>query len=145
MTSTSRTHTRGSDTVVSNRLFQASIIAFAAVVANMLIYYIVPALFDFELDVPWAGPGTEIERLPVLVVILTLVIVTIGAIAVLAALKRFTARPVTTFRVVAAALALLSLGPLTSLPVDLNVKLTLAAMHIISAAIITYMLTTREA
>lgn len=142
MTSTSQTRTGSSDTVVSGRLFRASIIAAVAVFANMVVYYIVPALFDFALEVPLTGPGSEIERLPVVVVILTIIAATIGAAVVLAALKRFTSRPVPTFRVIAAVIALLSLVPLTSLPVEMSIQLTLATMHVITAAIITYMLTT---
>jgi hypothetical protein len=47
------------------------------------------------------------------------------------------------FRVVAVVLLLLSLGAPFSLPVPLGVKLTLASMHVIAAAVITYVLTTQ--
>jgi hypothetical protein len=47
-----------------NRLVQAGFIAaIVATAANLLIYYLIPALFNFTLAIPLQGPGSEIERM----------------------------------------------------------------------------------
>jgi hypothetical protein len=65
------------------------------------------------------------------------------ATLLLAVLNRFTARPVTIFRIIAALILLLSLVAPLTLPVPLGVRLTLVSMHIITAVIIVYVLTGR--
>jgi hypothetical protein len=130
------------EAITAKRLIPAGLIAaLVAAVANLLIYYLVPALFNFELAFPLQGPGSEIQRLPVFMVIGVTLIATIGAAVLLAVLNRFTSRPVTIFRVIAVVFLLLSFAAPFSLPVPLRVPLTLATMHAITAAIITYVLT----
>lgn len=142
MTTSDRTRINSVETVAAGRLLQAgAIAAVAASVANVLVYFIVPSLFDFSLEIPLMGPGSEIERLPVFMVILSTVVGTIGAVLIFATLNRYTARPVTIFRVVAVIFLLVSFGPPFSLPVATSIQLTLATMHLITATVVTYMLT----
>ena len=131
-------------TVTASRFISAGLLAAAvAAVANLLVYFLVPALFGFTLEFPWQGPGSEIQRLPIFMVLLATVLPTIAAIVLLAVLNRFTARPVTIFRVIAVVFLLLSLAAPLTLSAPLSVRLTLVAMHVITAAIITYTLTNR--
>ncbi|MCI0708848.1 MAG: DUF6069 family protein [Chloroflexi bacterium] len=143
MTTSSRTRSVGAETIAAGRLLQAAAIAaFAASLVNVLVYFVVPALFDFSLEIPLMGPDSEIEHLPVYMVIFATVAGSIGAVLVFAVFNRFTARPVKIFRVIALGFLLLSFGPPLSLPVATSIQLTLASMHVITAAIATYMLTT---
>jgi hypothetical protein len=118
--------------------------ALVCAVVNLIIYFAVPALFNFSLDVPLMGPGSAVQQLPFYMVLVVSVLTSFGAAGVLAMLNRFTSRPITIFRIVAAVLLVLSLGAPFSLPVALNIRLTLAAMHLAAAAIITYFLTAWE-
>lgn len=129
------------EALVTTQLFQAGLMAaIVASAANLLVYFLVPALFDFALEVPLQGPGSEIQPLPAFMVLIATIGAAVGGIVVLAILNRFTARPVTIFRVTAAVLLLLSfLGLLPLTPI--HVPLTLASMHLIAAAVITYVLT----
>jgi hypothetical protein len=132
-----------SDRITTNRLMQASVLAaITATVANLLVYYLIPALFNFTLAFPLQGPGSEIEHLPAFMVIVATVLPTIGAAVLLALLYRFTTRPRRTFRLIAILFLLLSLLPPFSLPVAFSIQLTLAIMHITAGAVIIYMLTT---
>lgn len=143
MTAQTRTVT-AREKIAVKRLVPASVTAaVAASAANLLVYFLVPALFNFSLAIPLMGPGTEIQPLPFFMVIIASVVPTLGAAILLAVLNRFTARPVTIFRVMAVVFLLLSFGAPFSLPVPLNVRLTLATMHVIAAGVITYVLTTR--
>ena len=142
MTTASSVRNNGTETIEAGRLFQAGVIAaIVASVANVLVYFIVPALFDFSLEIPLMGPGSEIERLPVPMVIFSTAAGIIGAVVVFAALNRFTTRPVTIFRIVAVIFLLVSFGPPLSLPVASSIQLTLVTMHLITATVVTYLLT----
>jgi hypothetical protein len=68
----------------------------------------------------------------------------IGGGLLLGALNRFSARPILIFRIVALAVLLISLAPLFALPVAASVVATLAVMHVLAAASITYVLTTHS-
>jgi hypothetical protein len=125
-----------------NRLVQAGFIAaIVATAANLLVYYLVPALFNFTLAIPLQGPGSEIEQMPAVMVILATAVPAIGATILLALLYRFTARPRRIFQVIALLFLLLSFLPPFSLPVALNIRLTLALMHVIAGGVIIYVLT----
>lgn len=112
-----------------------------ALTANLLVYLLVPALFNFSLAIPVMGPGSPITPLPFTMVVFATVIPTTGATILLAALSRFTTRAVTIFRVTAVVLLLLSFAGPFSLPVPLIVRATLAGMHVITAVIIVAVLT----
>lgn len=129
------------EALATTRLIQAGLIAsIVASAANLLVYYLVPVLFNFTLEVPLQGPGSEIQPLPALMMLIATTGAAIGSVVVLAILNRFTARPVTIFRWTAVVLLLLSFVGLLPLA-PLRVPLTLATMHIIAAAVITYTLT----
>lgn len=74
-------------------------------------------------------------------VLVATIVPTIGAVVLLALLNRFTARPRRIFRIIAVVALLLSLGGPLSVGAPLSVTLTLVAMHILTAAIITGVLT----
>jgi hypothetical protein len=112
-----------------------------AVTANSLVYLLAPALFGVTLAIPVMGPGSPIQPLPFSMVVFATAVPTLGATIVLAALNRFTARPAFTFRIIAGVLLLLSLAAPFSLPVPLPVRATLASMHILTAAVIIFVLT----
>jgi hypothetical protein len=122
-----------------------AVAALVAAVANLLVYYAVPALFGFELAFSWQGPGSEAARLPAFMVVMTTVLAAIGATAVLAIVRRLSRRPVAIFRGIAAAVLLLSFGGPLSQGAAPAVTLTLLAMHILAAAAITYFLTSSTA
>lgn len=124
------------------RPIQAGLVAaIVGSVANLLVYFLVPALFDFTLEVPLQGPGSEIQPLPATMVLIATGGAAIGGTLVLAILNRFSTRAVSVFRVTAVVLLLLSFPGLFLLDVPLRVVLTLATMHVIAAAAITYVLT----
>lgn len=126
------------------QLIAAGVVAAVlASLANVLVYYFLPALFGFALEFPLQGPGSEVGQLPVFMVVMATVIGAMGGTVVLGILKRFTGRPATLFRRIALAFLLLSFGAPFSLPAPLPVRLTLATMHVIAAGVITTMLTAR--
>ena len=131
--------------IAVNRLASATAVAAVdATVANLLVYFLVPALFDVALDVPLRGPGSALQPLPAVMVVLASVVPAIVGGLLLAALNRFTARPIMIFRIVALGVLLISLAPFYALPVATGVAVTLAAMHVLTAALITYVLTTQS-
>lgn len=115
-----------------------------ALAANLLVYFLAPALFNFSLAIPVMGPGSPIMPLPVGMVVLAAVIPTIGATILLAVLNRFTTRAVTIFRIIAVAFLLLSFAAPFSLPVPVLVRATLASMHVITAAAVVILLTAQK-
>ena len=141
MSAVNRVGTKSESVAVRHLWRAGAIAAVAASIANLVVYFLAPRLFNFSLEIPLMGPGSEIQPLPFFMVIFATIAATIGATILLAALNRFTARPVTIFRVIAVVLLVLSFGAPFSLPVPLNVQLTLLSMHIITAAVILYVLT----
>jgi hypothetical protein len=125
-----------------NRLAPATAAAaVSATVVNLLVYFLVPSLFDFVLEVPLRGPGSALQPLPVVMVAMASVVPALVGGLLLAVLNRFTDRPIMIFRIVALVVLLISLAPLLALPVVAGVAITLAAMHALTAALITYILT----
>lgn len=144
MSDITRVASTGRATASSNLWVAGALAALVSSVANLVIYFAVPALFNLSLDIPIMGPGSEIQHMPFFQVIIVSVLTSFVAAGVLALLNRFTARPITIFRVAAVVLLVLSLGAPFSMPVSLGIQLTLAAMHVVSAAIIAYFLTAGE-
>lgn len=131
--------------ISANRLVSAAVVAaVAATFANLLVYFLVPALFDIVLEVPLGGPGSALQQLPAAMVVMASVAPAIVGALLLAALNRYTARPIGIFNMVALAVLLISLGPLFTLPVAAGVAVTLTVMHVLTAALITYLLTTQS-
>lgn len=131
-----------SPAVASGHLWRSgALAALLASVVNLIIYFAVPAIFNFTLAIPLTS--AQPEQLPIVVVIVITVLASLVATGLMALLVRTTKRPVTVFRVVAAILLLVSLGGPFSLPVALGIQLTLSVMHILTAAIIIYLITVR--
>lgn len=124
------------------RLARAAVIsAVVALVINLAVFFLVPVVFGFTPEAAAGGPGTEPAPLTAFNVALATVVPAIVAALLMAALVRFTARPAAIFRIIAVVVLLLSLtAPLTQ-PVGLTNRLVLAALHVITAVVITYGLT----
>jgi hypothetical protein len=140
MQTTSSELTQHKPITVIRLALATAIAAAAAAVANLLIYFLVPTLFDIVLEVPLRGPGSALQPLPAGMVAIASVVPAIVGGLLLGVLNRFTARPILIFRTVALVVLLISLAPLFVLPVAAGVAITLAAMHVLTAALITCML-----
>jgi hypothetical protein len=123
------------------RLWWASLLAgLGAVVANVLVYFIVSAAGAIPNSVLIPGMNQPIT---VVLVIMNSFIPAILAAVLLALLNRFTRRPVRLFRIIAAVLLLISfVNPFTIPGAPPTMILALALMHIVAAAIIVGVLTT---
>jgi hypothetical protein len=144
MQTTSTELTQQKPITVIRLALATAVAAVAAAVANLLVYFVVPTLFDIVLEVPLRGPGSTLQPLPALMVAMASVVPAIVGGLLLAALNRFTARSIMIFRIVALGVLLISLAPLYALPVATGVAITLAVMHVLAAASITYVLTTQS-
>lgn len=127
--------------IALGRLWWASLLAgIAAIVANVLIYFIASAAGAIPQSVLIPGMNQPIT---VVLVILNSFVPAILAAVLLALLNRFTRRPVRIFRIIAAVLLVLSFAnPLTLPGAPLAMILALDLMHIVAAAIIVGVLTT---
>jgi hypothetical protein len=124
-----------------NRLVTRGIaVAALALAGNLLVYFLAPALFNINLEIPVRGPGSPIGPLPVFMVVVATIVPTILATILMAVLNRFAERPLSIFRITAVILLLLSFAGPFSLPVSLSVQVTLVLMHIITAAAVIFML-----
>jgi len=140
--STTNSEVRGSAPITTGRLLQGALIGIVvALVLNLLLYFLVPAIFGYTLEAPLGGPGSEIGPLPVYMVVVATVVPAIVAALLMMLLNRLVARPVRLFRIIAGVVLLLSLAGPLPLPIALGARLTLVAMHVITAAAITYGLT----
>jgi hypothetical protein len=115
--------------------------ALAGVIAaalNLVLYIVARALFDVSFVIPVQGPGSNLERLPWPMVVITSFIPALIAAALLWLLARFLRRPLLVFQIVAVVLLLLSFGGPLSLgdDADTATRLWLAVMHIVAAAAI---------
>jgi hypothetical protein len=123
------------------RLWWASLLAgLGAVVANVLVYFIVSAAGAIPNSV--LVPGMN-QPMTVVLVIMSSFVPALLAGVLLALLNRFTRRPVRSFRIIAAVLLLISfVNPFTIPGAPLTMILALGFMHIVAAAIIVGVLTT---
>lgn len=131
-----------STAVASGRLWRSgALAALLASVVNLIIYFAAPVIFNFTLAIPLTS--SQPEQLPFGVVIVFTVLASLVATGLMALLKRISNRPVTIFQVTAAVILLISLAGPFSLPVALGIQVTLVTMHLVTAAIITYLITVR--
>lgn len=139
MSSTIATPAR-TESIAWNRLPVAALVAAGGSAAiNALIYLIGGAFGAFPSDV-FVQPGQTLTIVPV---IMASIIGALGGTAAFAALARFTRRPITLFRIIAAVVLVLSfVSPfgIPGAPVAMIVALEL--MHIVSAAVVVWALTT---
>lgn len=130
------------ESITAGRLARAGLIAaILATIANLLVSSLIPALFGFALEFAIQGPGSPVQPLPAFMVLMATIVPTTGAVLLLALLNRLTARPRRIFRIIAVVTLLLSLGGPLTVGAPLSVTLTLVAMHVLTAAIITGVLT----
>lgn len=139
MSSTIATSAR-TESIAWNRLPVAALVAAgASAVVNVLIYLIGGALGAFPGDV-FIQPGQTLTIVPV---IISSIIGAIGGTAVFAALARFTRRPITLFRIIAAVMLVLSfVTPFSISGAPVAMIIALELMHIATAAIVVWALTT---
>lgn len=110
----------------------------AAVVAGVIVFLLATSVFNVNVLMP---DGTV---MPIFAVIGTSVMGGLGGTVVLAALRRFTARPVSIFRMVAIGFLLLSLLPPLTMPgIDTGTRLSMVAMHIAVGGAVIAVLTTQ--
>ncbi len=115
-----------------------------AVVGNLIIFFIAQAL-GVVFEIPMGGPSAPISAIPVPVVAMFSFIPALGAGLLLAALVRFTKRPLQIFWVIAGIFLLVSFIPTFTLPVAMSIQLSLALMHIMAGIAIVWVLSTRTA
>jgi hypothetical protein len=129
-------------TVANDKLLMAAVIAaLAAGVVNLILFFLLPALFNITLRV--GMPGAPLEPLPLVVMlVITMLPAFLGA-GLLWLLGRFTSRPFTIFWVIAIVVLILSYGAPLNLGIPTNEVLALSLMHTAAAIIITFVLTTR--
>lgn len=132
----------GTESIAWNRLLVAALIGIGgAVVGTVLIYLIGNALGLFPSDV-FVQPGVT---LTLGAVITSTIIGTLVGAIVFALLARFTRRPITIFRIVAAVVLVLSfVTPLTIPNAPIGMILALELMHIVAAGVLVWALTTRS-
>jgi Family of unknown function (DUF6069) len=112
-----------------------------AAVANLIVYLIAGAA---NVPLQIAAPGSsQLERLPIVPVILASLIPAFVAAALLLLLRRFTPRANTVFQVIAVVFTLVSFGGPLGQPTDGGTKFVLNLMHVIAGAVITIGLTRR--
>lgn len=124
-----------------NRIVRAGVFAaISALLANAIVYFIASALgFMPSYINPQLGRPIGVGE-----VIGSSIAGAVGATVLFALLARFTRRPVTIFRIVALVVLLLSFATPFSLPgAPLSLIITLEVMHVVAAAVIIGVLTTR--
>lgn len=125
-----------------NRIVRAGVIAaITAIVANIIVFYIASALgwMPSTFINPQLGRPIGVGE-----VIGSTIVGAVGATVLFALLARFTRRPVMIFRIVALIALVLSFAtPFSLAGAPLSLILTLEVMHIVAAAIIIGVLTTR--
>jgi hypothetical protein len=137
---TVNTNTTG-EAVHYGKLVQAALIAaVVAVVLNVVVYFIGSALGTLPESVVVPPANLPITVVPI---VMATVMGAVAGTIVYALLGRFTARPVTIFRILGTVVLILSLAQPFIIPnVPLNMVITLDIMHIIAGAVIIYVLTT---
>ncbi len=111
----------------------------AAALGNVMIYSIAQSIGNVRLQVPMPD-GSQLELALPMILIMS-ILPAVGAAGLYFGLSRFTARPLRIFQGTAAVVLLLSLIPLFTLNVVGDVRGYLLAMHVVTAAIVSAVLT----
>ena len=121
----------GSEKVAAmSKLWWVGLVAAAAAcVTNAIVYALTQVALGGPVVMP-LQPGTTPTAMPFLTVMLASAIPALGASLLLAALGKFTGRPVTIFLAVSVAFLLLSLGGPLTLPISGGMQLALELMHV---------------
>lgn len=140
-------NTAQQETVSTAKLLPAAAIgAGISAVINLIIFLILPNLLGVAPIMVQMGPpspDTPLMELPAIAVIIISALPSFVAAGVLALLGRFTARPFTVFRVIAAVVLVLSFAPFTMGTMNSGTVITLGLMHIVAAGAIVWALDRR--
>lgn len=134
-------------TVANTKLVPAAFIGGGiAAVVNLLIFFILPPVLGaapIMVQMGPPGPDTPFAELPAFAVVAASLIPAFMAAGLLWLLGRFTARPFSTFRIIAVVGLLLSFGPLFTAPMPTGTVISLGLMHVVAAVAIVYTLDQR--
>ena len=137
ITQSSRIH--GERVAFGRLLWAGPLAAFAAAVANAVVYFVAYGLGAMPQDFVIEGSG-PITLAPVVV---SSLIGAVGAVLVFVIVALLAQRPIRTFRIVAAVVLVLSFAtPLTIPGAPLSMVLALEFMHVVAAVVIVGILTT---
>lgn len=141
---TTATKTNTSITINIQKLLTAAAIAGAVgAIINLIIFFVLPAVFNVSLRIPLMGPGSEIVDLPFFMVIMASILPAFGGAAVFWGLSKFTAQPVRIFRIIAVVFGGFSLIMPFSMGIGTTQAIILDLMHIVVAVSVTYFITTQ--
>jgi hypothetical protein len=129
--------------VIFRGLWQAALIAGVLAALGNLLLLVIAGLFGISILTPVPPEGTTIAPLTAGPVVVSSVVPALAAALLLGLLGRFTASPLRAFHVIAVLFLLVSFAGPLGLPVDATSKLLLNLMHIIAAAAIVGVLSTR--
>ena len=138
------TATQSQNTLNTQKLLTVAAIAGGVgAFINLIVFFVLPALFNVTLRVPLQGPGSELAPLPFFLVIMASVMPAFVGAGVFWALTKFTARPVGIFRVIALVIGGFSLIMPFSMGIGTTEAIILDVMHIVVAVVVTYFITTQ--
>jgi hypothetical protein len=142
MTTATQTNTR--TTVNIQKLLTAAAIAGGVgALINLVIFFVLPAVFNVSLRIPLMGTGSELVELPFFMVIMASIVPAFGGAGVFWVLSKFTAQPVRIFRIIAIVFGGFSLIMPFSMGIGVTQTIILDLMHIVVAVSVTYFITTR--
>jgi hypothetical protein len=132
------TSTQQRTEAVGNIARAGAFAAVAAVIGGVIVFLLATAVFGVNVVMP-----PDMQPMPLAAVIMASLVGAIGGTVVYAALGRFTARPVTIFRIVGLVFLVLSFGgPLGTPDLDAGTRAAMVAMHIVVGLAIIGVLTT---
>lgn len=128
---------------IQKLLTAAAIAGGVGAIINLIIFFVLPAIFNVSLKIPLTGPGSELVDLPFFIVIMASIIPAFGGAGVFWGLSKFTAQPVRIFRIIALIFGGFSLIAPFSMGIGTTQAIILDLMHIVVAVSVTYFITTR--
>lgn len=111
-------------------------------VGNVLLYLIAQAA-GVVFEIPLGSLTAPVQPLPVMAIVIFSVLPAIGAGVLFALLVRFLKQPLLVFYIISGVFLVVSFIPTFSLPVPSGIQISLALMHVVSAAAIVWALVTR--
>jgi hypothetical protein len=134
MTATTATRNAGK-AGIGRALIVGLVAGLVAGIANLVVYFISRAL-GAPFLVPLGDPTSTPVDLPIIAVVVASTIPGLVAGLLYWALGRFTGNATRIFLIISAVVALVSLFPPMTLPIDLGTRLSLSLMHLVAAPII---------
>jgi Family of unknown function (DUF6069) len=120
---------------IGRALLVGLVAGLVAGIANLVVYFVSRAL-GAPFLVPLGDPTSTPVDLPIFAVVMACVMPGLIAGLVYWALGRFTRNATRIFLILSAVIAVVSLFPPMSLPIDLGTRLSLSLMHLVAAPII---------